>query len=221
MRAAIGVLAAVVLGFVAGLALAPSSESSTSPAVLEVGSPSSGLTQQWAAEGSGFPRTREGAVLAAGSYQQAFADKAILNPEELRRRVESLAAPAFEQTMLEANEPGAARLGRSAFGEGIRGGLASAFFAVPVGYRLLGFTQSRAVVQTWGFTLIGNVRAVQPTAFFGLSKTELVWLEGKWKIAGTRAAFGPTPKLGSPRPGGEGLGLVELTEELTPYGLAP
>lgn len=218
MRVAIGVLAAAVLGFVAGLALAPSS---SSPAVLKAGSPSPGLTQQWAGEGSGFPRTREGAVLAAGSYQQAFAEKAILDPAELRQRVEDLATPGFEQTMLEANEPGAARLDRSAFGDGIRGGLASAFFAVPVGYRLLSFSPSRAVVQTWGFTLIGNVSAVEPTAFFGLAKTELVWLEGKWKIADTRAAFGPTPKLGSPRPGGEGLGLVELTEELTPYGLAP
>lgn len=218
MRVAIGVLAAAVLGFVAGLILTPSS---SSPAVLEVGSPSPGLTQKWAGEGSGFPRTREGAVLAAGTYQQAFADKAVLDPDELRRRIEALATPSFEQAMLEANEPGAARLARSAFGKGIRGGVASAFFAEPVGYRLIGFSRSRAVVQTWGFTLIGNLSAVEPTAFFGLSKTELVWLEGKWKIADTRAAFGPTPKLGSPRPGGEGLGLVELTEELTPYGLAP
>jgi hypothetical protein len=171
--------------------------------------------------GVGFSRSPQGAVLAAGSYQQAFADKAILRPGELRRRIEVVATPQFERAMLEANEPGAARLAAGNFGQDIRTGVPSAFFGVPVAYRLLSFSASRAVVQTWGFSLIGNLSAVEPTAYFGLARTELIWTEGDWKIADTRASFGPTPRLGSPRPGGEGIGLVELIEELRPYGLAP
>jgi hypothetical protein len=171
--------------------------------------------------GVGFSRSREGAILASGNYQQAFAATAILRPGVLRRRIEAVATPSFAPTMLAANEPGTAQLAHGAFGEGVRAEVQSAFFGVPVSYRVLSYSPSRAVIQTWGFTLLGNVDAVEPTAFFGLARTVLVWMAGDWKIADTRASFGPTPRLGTPRPGGEGLGLIELTKELHRYGVAP
>jgi hypothetical protein len=132
-----------------------------------------------------------------------------------------VATPSFAPTMLAANERGTAQLARGQFGEGIRAGVQSAYFGVPVSYRVLSYSPTRAVIQTWGFTLLGNVGAVQPTAYFGLARTVLAWMDGDWKIADTRASFGPTPRLGTPRPGGEGLGLVELTKELHRYGVAP
>jgi hypothetical protein len=219
MKITIGVLVAVVLGLALGRTTAPSSPPAS--ALIEAASPSPGPTRKTVGVGVGFSRTRQGAILAAGSYQQAFADKAILRRAELRRRIEVVATPTFRRTMLEANEPGALRLARGGFGQALRAGVPSAFFGVPVGYRLLSFSPSRAVVETWGFSLIGNVSAIEPTAYFGLSRTELAWVEGDWKIAATRASFGPTPRLGSPRPGAEGVSLVELIGELRPYGLAP
>jgi hypothetical protein len=215
MRLAL-VLIAVVIGVLLGRLSAP-----TSTTVPPKADPSPGPTRKAVGVGVGFARTREGAVLASGSYQQAFADTAILRPGELRRRIEVVATPRFGPVMLAANEPGTARLAGGAFGEGIRSEVQSAYFGVPVSYRLLSYTPSRAVVQTWGFTLLGNVTSVEPTAYFGLARTVLVWMHGDWKIADTRASFGPTPRLGSPRPGGEGLGLVELTKELHRYGVAP
>lgn len=215
MRFVVGFLVAAVLGVVVGRVSAPSA---SSPKAVP---PSPGLTRERAGVGFGFPRTRMGAALAAGSYQQAFADKAILKPGELRRRIEAVATPRFAPVMLRANRPGTLRLRRGVFGEGVRGKVSSAYFGVPVGYRVLAYLPGRAVVQTWGFTLLGNVSSVEPTAYFGLARTTLVWMHGDWKIADTRASFGPTPRLASPRPGGEGLGLVELTEELHRYGVAP
>lgn len=217
MRRFAVVLLAFTLGVVAGRLTAPSA-SHHSPVAA---SPPPGPTSKSVGVGVGFSRTRTGAILAAGSYQQAFADAAVLRPGELRRRIETVATEGFAPVMLEANEPGAARLARGPFGEGIRAGVPSAFFGVPVAYRLLSFTPSRAVVRTWGFSLLGNVSSVEPTAYFGLARTELAWVAGDWKIADTRASFGPTPRLGSPRPGGEGLGLIELTKELRPYDIAP
>lgn len=217
MRLAAGLIAAVLVGFLIGRATAPYSPAVSPKAVL----PSPGPTSESVGVGIGFSHTREGVVLAAGSYQQAFADEAVLRPGVLRRRIEVVATPRFGPVMLEANEPGASRLRLSSFGEGVRSGIASSYFGVPVGYRLLAYTPGRAVVQTWGFTLLGNVTSVEPTAYFGLARTVLVWMDGDWKIAGTRASFGPTPRLASPRPGGEGLGLVELTRELDRYGVAP
>ncbi len=215
MRIAIGVLIAVVVGVLIGRASAPGSSPPLEAA------PSPGPTGESAGVGVGFSRTREGAALAAGSYQQAFADTAILRPGELRRRIEAVATPRFAPRMLAANEHGTAQLAGGAFGEGIRERVQSAFFGVPVSYRVLSYTPSRAVVQTWGFTLLGNVGSVEPTAFFGLARTVLAWTGGDWKIANTRASFGPTPRLGTPRAGGEGIGLIELVKELHRYAVAP
>ena len=217
MRLALAVLLAVVVGVVAGRLSAPTAVS-VSP---KAPSPSPGPTSESVGVGVGFSRTREGAILASGAYQQAFADSAILRPGELRRRIEAVATPSFAPTMLAANESGTAQLARGSFGEGVRAGVDSVYLGVPVSYRVLSYSPSRAIIQTWGFTLLGNVTSVEPTAYFGLSRTVLVWLNGDWKIADTRASFGPTPRLGTPRPGGEGLGLVELSEELRRYGVAP
>jgi hypothetical protein len=217
LRRAVAVVLVATLGVIAGRLTAPSPPHQPP----EAASPSPGPTSNAVGVGVGFSRTRQGAILAAGSYQQAFADAAVLRPAELRRRIEAVATEGFAPVMLEANEPGAARLAAGPFGAGVRAGVPSAFFGVPVAYRLLSYSPDRAVVRTWGFSLLGNVRSVEPTAFFGLARTELRWVEGDWKISHTRAAFGPTPRLGSPRPGGEGLGLIELTEELRPYGIAP
>jgi hypothetical protein len=218
MRLALAVLIAVFLGVLLGRASAPSDPA---PSVSPKAVSSPGPTREAAGVGVGFSRTREGAALAAGSYQLAFADKAMLRPGELRRRIAAVATPRFAPVMLEANGPGTARLAQGAFGEGIRAGVQSVYLGVPVSYRLLSYSPTRAVVQTWGFTLLGNVSSVEPSAYFGLARTVLVWAEGDWKIADTRASFGPTPRLASPRPGGEGLGLVELTEELHRYAVAP
>jgi len=217
MRAVVGLIAAVVVGLLLGRITAPTADESgaTRPAVTP------GPARQVEGVGVGFQRTPDGAALAAASYQRAFADSAVLRPGELRRRIKVVATRAFAPVMLEANAPGAARLRSGAFGEGVRGKVPSAYLGVPVGYRVLSFSSRRAVVQTWGFTLLGNVTSVEATAFFGLSRTVLVWTGGDWKIANTRASFGPTPRLASPRPGGEGLGLIQLTKELRSYGVAP
>jgi len=218
MRRALAVLIAVLLGAALGrISAPPGSPPSASPKA----DPHPGPTRDAVGVGVGFSRTREGAALAAGSYQEAFADKSILRPGELRRRIAVVATPRFAPLMLKANWPGTDRLRRGAFGRGLRAGTQSVFFGVPVSYRLLAYSPRRAVVQTWGFTLLGNTREVEPQAYFGLARTVLVWRQGDWKIADTRASFGPTPRLLSPRPGGEGLGLVELSNELHRYGVAP
>ena len=216
MRRALVVVIAVGIGLLVGRLSTPSS--AVSPKAV---SPSPGPTRNAVGVGVGFSRTRQGAALAAASYGQAFADVEILRPRELRRRIEAIATPSFAPAMWRANRPGSARLAAGPFGREVGAGVSSVYLGVPIGYRLLSFTPDRAVVRTWGFTLLGTVAAVEPTAYFGLSRTVLVWMEGDWKIADTRASFGPTPRLGSPRPGGEGLGLVELSEELHRYGVAP
>lgn len=214
--AALALAAIVVLlaGLAIGRASAPSGEAvearaSSGPERVEDGVP------------VGHARSREGAAAAVASYQRAFADPAILRPAVMRQRLEVVASPDYVRTMLAANSPGRERLARGPIGQGIRHGIQTLYVGVPIGYRIESFSPRRARVLTWGFTLLGNAAAVAPRAYFGLTHTNLLWLGGDWKIAGTEASFGPTPKLQTP-PGPVGrYDVMRLARELRSYGATP
>ncbi|HET8862131.1 MAG TPA: hypothetical protein VFM94_02650, partial [Solirubrobacterales bacterium] len=169
----------------------------------------------------GFPRTAAGAAGAVASYQRAFATPAILRPGVLRARIEAVATPDYVGAMLDANSPGAERLAVGPLGVGVRRGVQTLYAAVPIGYRIESYRPGRALILTWGFTLLGNASSVEPSAYFGLTHTEVVWMDGRWMIAETRSGFGPTPKLAT-KPGALGAyGVIDLARDLRSYALAP
>jgi hypothetical protein len=169
----------------------------------------------------GHARTRAGAAAAVASYQRAFADPAILRRGVLRRRIEVIASPDYAQAMLAANSPGRERLARGPIGVGIGHGVRTLYVGVPIGYRVESFSPRRARVLTWGFTLLGNASVVEPRAYFGLTRTDLAWLGGDWKIAGTEASFGPTPRVATPPGPAGGYGVMGLVRRLRSYGATP
>lgn len=193
--------------------IAPGPSGPSSSPTADPAAPSAGATP-------GYPRTRAGVALAAARYQQAFAGAEILEPGALAARIEELATPEFAPQMLAANQPGAARLAAGPIGAGIRAGIQTTFFAVPVAHRLISYTPESAEVALWGFTVIGNSTSAEPVAYFGTARTRLAWIEGRWRIAWTSGAFGPTPELASPRRSGEGFELGELLEEMDLYAIA-
>jgi hypothetical protein len=208
-------LLAVIVGLLIGRASAPSGPSDPTPR------PRSGPTRMRAGVPVGYARTRDGAAAAVASYQRAFADPAILNPAVMRRRIEVVASPDYAQTMLAANSPGRERLARGPIGQGVGHGIQTLYVGVPIGYRIESFSRRRARVLTWGFTLLGNASAVAPRAYFGLTHTDLVWMDDDWKIAGTEASFGPTPQLMTPPGPVDGYGVMGLANELRSYGVTP
>lgn len=171
--------------------------------------------------GTGYAHTRAGALAANAHYQQSLADPAILRPGELRKRIEVVTTPDYAPAMIAANEPGARRLAQGVLGAGVKEGLPTAYFGVPVLYRLDSYSPRRAVVRTWGFTVLGNATTAEPAAYFGTSRIELAWSEGDWKIARTQGGFGPTPRLITPRRGAEGFDLVNLIGGMRPYAVSP
>lgn len=217
MRRVILIVAALVLGLVLGR-LSGHGDGSPAPALPDPPGPT---RLESGGVGVGYAHTRAGAIAANANYQQAFADAAILRRGELRRRIEAVATPDYVPAMLAGNEPGAQRLAAGEIGRGLREGVPTAYLGMPVLYRVLSYSPQRAVIRTWGFTVLGNATRAEPGAYFGTSRTELVWLEGDWKIADTSAAFGPSPRLVSPREGGEGFGLVDLLEGMRRYAVAP
>jgi len=123
--------------------------------------------------------------------------------------------------MLAANGPGVARLAAGPLGVGARQGIRTIYAAVPIGYGVVSFTPDRAEVETWGLTLLGNAGSVEPAAYFGTARTELAWSEGRWRIAGTEASFGPTPRLATTASPLAGYDVLRLAKALHGYVLAP
>lgn len=208
------ILVALLLGFLIGRASAPTQ---SVPAPVPAQGGGAGTR---AGVPVGFPRTPTGAATAVAAYQRSFASPAILRPGVLRRRIEAVATPDYVDEMLAANSPGEQRIASGPIGVGLAKGLQTLYAAVPVGYRIESFSPQRARILTWGFTLLGAA-TVEPAAYFGITHTLLLWSEGEWKIAETRAGFGPTPKLATP-PGPLGAyNVLNVATRLKSYALAP
>lgn len=215
VRRALPIALALGLGFLAGRATSPSAPGAEAPSArASVPSGAAPLPAQ-------FPRSRAGAAAAVAAYQRSFASPRILAPGRLRARIEAVAMPSYVGQMLEANSPGARGIAAGPIGEGLAEGLGTLYAAVPIGYRIESYSPTRARVLTWGFTLLGNAASVEPAAYFGLTDTDLAWAADGWRIAGTRASFGPTPKLAT-QPGPLGAyRVVDLASQLRSYDLAP
>ena len=211
----VGVLA---LGWVIGRAGAGSAPGAE-PTAVGSAAPSNGRTR--AGIPVGFPDTPRGAAAAVAAYQDAFASPRILGAGVMRERIEAVATPDYAGEMLAANTPGRERSAAAPIGAGVVAGIQTLYSAVPIGYEVEAFTSERARILTWGFTLLGNAAAVEPTAYFGLTHTELSWVEDSWRISATRAGFGPTPRLASaPGPLGP-YSVVDLASGLRSYDPAP
>jgi hypothetical protein len=208
----VGALVLAAVAFAVGRFTASSDEADQSPAVAA--DPGAELDTP-------YPRSPEGVRLAAAAYQRALADPAILRPGVLEKRIDAIAMPDYAQKMLEANRPGTDRLIDGPLGQGVRSGIPTAYLGIPIAYRLLSYTPERARIQNWGLTIVGNVSTVEPAAYFGTGTIELVWRDGRWKIASSQGAFGPTPQTRTPREGAEGFELQDLARDFHPYGIAP
>ncbi|HEX3608223.1 MAG TPA: hypothetical protein VHU14_00930 [Solirubrobacterales bacterium] len=216
-RLALACIATLLVGILLGHSLSsPSSggDRAATPA-------KAGAARSLAGVPVSFPDSPRGAAQAVAAYQRAFATPAVLRPGVLQARIEAVATPDYAATMLAANSPGGERLAAGPIGAGVRRRVQTLYSAIPIGYRVESFEPDRARVLTWGFTLLGNAEAVEPAAYFGLTHTELVWMEGRWRIAETRGGFGPTPKLAT-KPGPLGAyDVIDLARGLESYELAP
>ncbi|HVQ59559.1 MAG TPA: hypothetical protein VMS60_11700 [Solirubrobacterales bacterium] len=214
-RLLLACLATLLLGLLLGRSLSPTGgDRAAAPA-------KAGAARSIAGVPVAFPNTPAGAAEAVAAYQRAFATPAILRPAMMRARIGAVATPDYMQTMLAANSPGAERLAAGPIGVGVRRGVQTLYAAVPVGYRVESFRPDRARVLTWGFTLLGNAASVEPAAYFGLTHTELVWMNGRWRIAETKGGFGPTPRLATQSGPLGGYGVIDLARRLESYELAP
>jgi hypothetical protein len=142
----------------------------------------------------GFAHTRNGAVAAATGYADAFGPAQIVDEERLAKLIDAIATPELAarlraQTAAMQRSPGISRL-RAATS---RGGV----FAqeMPLGYRVVSYQSSRAVVDLWVVSVLAGGR-VQPQARFARSRETLAWNGEDWKLAAlANPVSGPTPGI--------------------------
>jgi hypothetical protein len=209
-------LVALLLGLLLGRSTAPSPSGGRAAAPA-----GAGAARTLAGVPVAFPHSAAGAAEAVAAYERSFASPAILRPGVLRARIEAVATPDYAAQMIAANAPGERRLVAGPIGQGLRSGLRTLYLAVPIGYRVESYSPQRARVLTWGFTLLGNASSVEPAAYFGLTHTELAWMDGRWRIAETRGGFGPTPRLATPPGPLGGYRVIDLAARLRSYAPAP
>jgi hypothetical protein len=123
--------------------------------------------------------------------------------------------------MLEVNGPGDERIAAGPVGVGVKEGVRTLYREVPIGYKVLSWSTGEARIETWGMTILGDAASVEPSAWFGISRTDLVWSGDRWRIASTRSGFGPTPALATEAGPLAGYRVLELAKELTGYALRP
>lgn len=166
--------------------------------------------------GSGYDRTRDGAVAAATAYIGALDGPAILDEPRLRKTLASIASAESLDGLVGAYEQ-AARQTRVRLGVGTSPEPVVILRTVPVGYRIDRFTPDAATVSLWRVGIVGSGATVEPQQSWRTETASLIWEGENWKVASFRSSPGPTPPLtaSAPTPAGELFVSVHEFEEFT------
>ena len=141
----------------------------------------------------GYARTREGAVAAMAAYGRVLADPRVQLDDRRRRQVAEAVGTARYARALEGGETGFAALRDGPVGQALRPGARAVFLAVPVAYRMLSFSRTRAVIVSWGVAIAASDTGIEPRAGWETTTTTAVWEHGDWKVDRVGSTSGPVP----------------------------
>ncbi len=164
--------------------------------------------------GSGYDRTRDGAMAAGTAYIGALDGPAILDEPRLRKTLASISSAESLDGLVRAYEQ-AARQTRERLGVGTSPEPVVILRTVPVGYRIDRFTPDAATVSLWRVGIVGSGATVEPQQSWRTEAVSLIWESENWKVASFRSSPGPTPPLAAsaPTPAGELFVSVPAFEE--------
>jgi hypothetical protein len=149
---------------------------------------------------AGHPATRAGAVAAAADYAQTLAMVAMHSDRTLadvqretftRAALATLAPHVREQAA-------AARSALAGDDVAVGGGVLDRH--VPIGYRLLAFDRTRAVVALWSVDLAAARVSSPARAWWMTERITLLWQQDRWRISHASAGSGPVPAIAQPQP---------------------
>jgi len=167
---------------------------------------------------SSYARSRAGAVAAAAAYLRALDGPALLDAGRVREVVARIASRRV-RAALEASYARASAEARRRLGVGTTPRPVVILRAAPVGYRLERWSPRAATVSVWRVGIVGSGATVTPQQSWRTETVELVWEDGRWKVASFASAPGPTPPLpASATPATELFAAIPRFDDLADAG---
>ena len=155
--------------------------------------PGLGATRTVAGVPVGFARTREGAVAAMAAYGHVLADPRVQLDDRRRGAVAAAVGTSrYARTLRDARAVFAS-LRAGPVGQALRPGARAIFLAVPIGYRMLSYDGSTAVIKAWGVAITASDTGLTPAADWATTTTNAVWEHGDWKVDRVSSTSGPAP----------------------------
>lgn len=170
----------------------------------------------------GYSRTQAGAVAAATNHLVAFTQPRMFQPLVRTQVLTVLAGPERAPDLIRSVDPGMQRAAQTlqvdpSTGSSSMGQLVSRL--VPVGYKVVFYSDGRARIAIWGTSLAGVAGASSSVPVVNSWATDTVDLEwdGDWKWAGFVESDGPTP-VGTVNPPSPWADIADAATGFTPYG---
>ena len=140
---------------------------------------------------AGFSRTPDGAVAAAASFVcngQALLDMDPLSAEQAIRQISS--SSTVDRQVADTLAKLQAARTQLAGGTGT-----TVYRQAAIAWRIDSFTPDRATVAIWDVGVLSRDGSAPPQASWAISRFELVWERGDWKVLDEAIAPGPAPIL--------------------------
>lgn len=219
--AVLSVVAALLLGLLVGRLTAPDDGGGGPLPRPRGGEAQVGPTRSVDGVPVGYARTRAGAVAAATNFVAVLSSPAMLDSAQRDAAVRRMATDEFAPRLLEQTAAANRQLASGPLGTGLRQGDATVFQGAQLGYRVVAYSDDRAMVSIWSAAIIANTGAVAPQVGWQTNTFTLAWRDGDWRLDGYRGRSGPTP--GTPRGTvlTEGPEFVERVRQFRAYRNVP
>jgi hypothetical protein len=193
----LGLTALVILGlgFVVGRASAPKGASSA--AIGSAAAPASpGASRVENGVPVGYQRSQQGAIAAATNYTRFLGGPLILQPENARSAMTTLAAPESKDKLLKELEGNLAGIqnGSQIITNAARG-VKVAVASYPLAYHVNNYSSTVAEVSIWSMAVLGEDGQLAPTQAWDTITVDLEWTNGDWKVTSDGTIPGPAPAL--------------------------
>lgn len=212
--AAVAVLVAVVVGLLVGRLTAPGESTPSAPKPApQAAAAAYGPTRTESGVGTGYSRTREGAVTALLNDAGVLGDpRTLLNRARRTAVLKLIATDRYAATFQGRGGAALEEARRGPLGRGLAAGTQTIYLASPIAYRVLSYTRDEIRVRGWGVSVVGNDQGLVPRSSWATTTTRAVWQDGDWKIDAVQSVDGPTPAIAGQPPSTAQTFLDRLAE---------
>jgi hypothetical protein len=158
--------------------------------------------------GVGYARSEAGALAAATEFLSAGGGSLVTDQDAYRAAMEAMAAPEWLASARETGRNAVAFISD-------RYGADATSVTVPVAHEVIDHTPDNATIEVYSVMLASGDKLPAGEQLWGLSRIQLRWVEGDWKLSSEDNVAAPAPAL---LPGDRPGDIGSILESFEPYG---